>query len=112
MRSDDAPEKGQRNSPWGGPSKRGLKVRKRDDYGVSLFRNALDRFADRAPLGHALLELTRVYDPLTNGPILDPAARRQILELVDAGQDAAARRVLEDTLATYVKRGEQDRSLP
>ena len=112
MRSDDAPEEGRGNSPWGGPSKRGLKVRKREDYGVSLFRNALDRFADRAPLRHALLELTRVYNPLTNGPILDPAVRRRMLELAETGQDAEARRLLEDALATYVRRVEEDRSLP
>jgi hypothetical protein len=112
MKREDDPEEGPTNSPWGGPSRRGLKMRKRDDHGVILFRNALDRFADPARLRHALLELARAYDPLANGPILDPGARRRILELVEAGRDAEARTLLEDTLTTYVRRGEQDRSSP
>ncbi len=110
MSPRDRPEDVSPNSPWGGPSQRGLKVRKRDDYGVDLFRRALEHFPDRSRLGHALLELTRAYDPVTNGPILALATRRRILDLLDAGQDPAARQLLEECLAGYTRRGDPDSS--
>ncbi len=108
MSPRDRPEDADPNSPWGGPSQRGLKVRKRDDYGVDLFRRALEHFLDRPHLGHALLELTRAYDPVTNGPILALAMRRRILALLDTGQDTAARQLLEECLTGYTRRGDPD----
>ena len=108
MESPQPPEKLSGVSPWGGPTRRGLKVRRRDDYGIELFRAALDHFSDPPRLRHALLELTRVYNPLSNGPLLDPAVRRRILDLVEAGRDAEARRLLEDHLAAYARRGTPD----
>ena len=103
------------NSPWGGPSEREGRGRKRDDYGVQLFRRALDSFADLAALRHALLELTRSYNPVSNGPILDPATRHRIIQLVEAGQEADARQLLAEHLDVYARRGadrEGDRSAP
>ncbi|PYM58115.1 MAG: hypothetical protein DMD79_19405 [Candidatus Rokuibacteriota bacterium] len=98
---DDLP----RNSPWGGPSERGLKLRKRDDYGVELFRQALEHLADPPRLRHALLELTRAYNPLDDGPILPPGVRQTVLALAEAGEVASARRLLESRLDAYARRG-------
>ena len=93
------------NSPWGGPSRRGLKVRNREDFGIELFREALEHFPDTPRLKHVLLELSRAYNPVVNGPILDPATRRRILELIEAGQGPEARQALEECLTAYARRG-------
>ena len=105
MRADRSDGEPSGNSPWGGPSKREGRARKRDDYGVQLFRRALDSFADLAALRHALLELTRSYNPVTNGPILDAATRYHIIQLVEAGEEAGAHRLLAQQLDAFAQRG-------
>lgn len=105
MRADRPDGEPSGNSPWGGPSERAGRVRKRDDYGVQLFRRALDSFADIAALRHALLELTRSYNPVTNGPILDPETRYHIIRLVEAGEESGARQLLARHLDVYAQRG-------
>ena len=94
------------NSPWGGPSKRGLRVRQRHDHGADLFRAALDRFDEPDRLRHALMELARAYDPVTNGPLLAVEARHRILELAGQGAPDEARRILEGALASYLQAGQ------
>jgi hypothetical protein len=85
------------------------KLRKRDDYSVDLFRQALavlaepDAHAIRERLRPLLTELSRFYDPVSNGPVLDPATRRQVLDLVEAGSGDRARQVLEERLRSYTR---------
>jgi hypothetical protein len=97
--SDDAPA----NSPWGGPSQRGLKMRKRRDRGADLFRAALQQIDDPGRLRPALLELSRIYDPVTNATLLAPEVRYRVLELARGGAGGEARRLLEAALARYVE---------
>lgn len=88
------------------------KLRKRDDYAVDLFREALALLAeppgaaDRDRLPRILIELGRFYNPVANGPVLDPPGRREVLELVEAGRREDAHRVLEACLRAYSR---QDR---
>jgi hypothetical protein len=106
MSSDQSSDDQSVNSPWGGPSKRGLRDRKRHDHGADLFRAALDHLDDPDRLRHALMELARTYDPVTNGPLLAAEDRHRVLEL--AGQEApdAARGILEGALASYLQAGQ------
>jgi hypothetical protein len=106
MRSDQSSDDGSVNSPWGGPSKRGLRVRQRHDHGADLFRAALERFDDPDRLPHALLELARTYNPVTNGPLLAAETRHRILELAGQGAPDEARRLLEGALASYLETGQ------
>jgi hypothetical protein len=106
--SDDAPA----NSPWGGPSQRGLKMRKRQDQGADLFRAALQQIDDPARLRHALLELSRTYNPVTNATLLPPEVRHRVLELASGGAGDEARRLLEGALARYVESGQPPASPP
>lgn len=100
--SDEAPA----NSPWGGPSQRGLKMRKRQDQGADLFRAALEQVDDPGRLRHALLELTRTYNPVTNATLLAPEVRHRVLELAGGGAGDEARQLLEAALARYVESGQ------
>jgi hypothetical protein len=104
--SDQAPA----NSPWGGPSERVLKMRKRQDQGADLFRAALEQIDDLAKLRHALLELSRTYNPVTNATLLAPEARRAVLEHAGQGGVEEARRLLEVALAQYLDSGQPPRS--
>jgi hypothetical protein len=106
MSRDQSPDDVSVNSPWGGPSKRGLRVRQRHDHGGDLFRAALESFDDPDRLRHALLELARTYNPVTNGPLLAAEARHRILELAGQGAPAEARRILEGALASYTQAGQ------
>ena len=100
--SDDPPA----NSPWGGPSQRGLKMRKRRDRSADLFRGALERLDQPDGLRQALLELSRTYNPVTNATLLAGEVRHRILEAVRAGEIEGARRLLEGALTRYLESGQ------
>jgi hypothetical protein len=100
--SDEAPA----NSPWGGPSQRGLKMRKRQDQGADLFRAALQQIDEPERLRHALLELSRTYNPVTNATLLPPEVRHRVLDLAGRGAGDEARELLEAVLARYLESGQ------
>jgi hypothetical protein len=106
MSSEHASDEAPANSPWGGPSQRGLKMRKRQDQGADLFRAALQQIDDPGRLRHALLELSRTYNPVTNATLLAPEVRHRVLELADREGTEEARRLLEETLARYIESGQ------
>ena len=101
--SDDDPPA---NSPWGGPSQRRLKMRKREDQGADLFRAALQLLDDPERLRHALLELSRTYNPVTNASLLAGETRYRVLELANRGEADEARQLLEGALTRYVASGQ------
>ena len=89
------------------------KLRKRDDPAIELFREGLAtlRDAGEAEVGRLrriLFELGRLYDPVRNGPILDAATRRTVLESAETGDPEAARRALEAALQRYVRLDRRD----
>ncbi len=82
------------------------KLRKRDDPAIDLLREALAHLEDLARVKRIVLELGRLYDPVSNGPILSPASGRQVVERIEAGRVEEARRILEEALRTYTRRPE------
>jgi hypothetical protein len=87
------------------PDRATLRFRRRQDYAVELFRDIEAHLHDGDRVGRALLELGRFYNPTTDGPIVDAAARRRVLEAIAAGRDAEARAVLTDCLERYAGPG-------
>jgi hypothetical protein len=81
--------------------RRGLRFRKRDDHAIELFREAEAHITDIARVDRILLELGRFYNPLVDAPIVDLAARRRILELLQGGEIEEARRLLNERLTLY-----------
>jgi len=79
------------------------KLRKRDDPAVDLFREALESLADIPHVKRILLELGRLYNPVTNGPILDLASRRRVVELLEAGAFEDAQELLEQCVKDYTR---------
>lgn len=83
--------------------RRGLRSRRRDDYALDLFRRIEGSLADVRTVDRLLLELGRCYNPLTNGPIVDLASRRRIIELLQTGDTTEARDILDRLLLLYAK---------
>jgi hypothetical protein len=74
---------------------------KREDYAVDLFRAALDALDDAPRVDQILIELTRLYNPLVDGPIVDTRTRGAVLEALEAADPERARRLLEERLDLY-----------
>jgi hypothetical protein len=109
-----------RSRPEGGPEsegsveskyeglRRGLRSRRRDDHALELFREAEANLGDIRRVDRLLLELGRCYNPLTNGAIVELAIRRRIVEHLQAGNLAEARRLLDEQLLRYAKVEERE----
>jgi hypothetical protein len=74
---------------------------KREDYAVDLFRAALGALDDVPRVNQILIELTRLYNPLVDGPIMDAATRGAVLDALEASDHERARRLLEHRLDLY-----------
>ena len=75
---------------------------RRDDYAVDLFQEAEASFQDPARVSAILLELSRYYNPLIHGPIVDLDSRRRVVEAIESGRHDEAREVLGRRLALYL----------
>lgn len=75
--------------------------RKRDDYALDLFREALGYLNDTARVNNVLRELGKLYNPVTNAPIVSLDARRRIIGLLEQGELAEARGLLDECCRLY-----------
>jgi hypothetical protein len=85
------------------------KLRKRDDPAIDLFREALAHLEDPGRVRGIVVELGRLYDPVSNGAILTPATGRRVVEWLEAGRLEEARQLLEETLREYARPPAPDR---
>ncbi len=75
-----------------------------------IFERAEAQFPDAQAVNRTLLEASRFFDPLTAGPLLPHAVRRQIVELIQQGKTEEASRLLRERLESYARSvGEADR---
>lgn len=82
------------------------KLRQRDDPAINLFREALASPEDLARVKQILAELARLYDPVRNGPIVDPSTRRAVVEDLEGGRPDSARQRLEAAFRAYSRKPE------
>ena len=68
---------------------------------MRLFAEARAQFPDPRAVNRTLLELSRFYDPVSGGVILERAPRRRIVELLENGQTEEASRALEERFEEY-----------
>ena len=88
--------------------RRGLKFRARDDHAVELFREAQANLGDVARVDRILFELGRFYNPSVDGPIVDLATRKRIVDLLNEGDAPGARRLLDERMALYARIAEDE----
>ena len=83
--------------------KRGFRQKnKRDDYALDLFQEARAKLAtDRSRVGQILTELSRLYNALTDGPIVDLATRAAIMGRLEAGRTEEAEALLDERYQLY-----------
>jgi hypothetical protein len=83
--------------------RRGFRDRgnKREDYAVDLLREARASLDDPARVDRILLELGRLYNPLTDRPIAEVSTRRKVAELLSGSQAEEAGRLLDTLLDSY-----------
>ena len=91
--SDETPNAGGGRKHW--------RRMKRQDTGIELFLTAQAVLEDPAKAKPILFELSRLYNPLVDGPLIDRASYARIMESLEAGSFAEAHRVLGDCLARY-----------
>jgi hypothetical protein len=91
------------DSPQARAYRRGFRDKgdKREDYAVDLFRAALAALDDRPRVDRILIELSRLYNPLVDGAIVDPRTRGAVLEALEAADHERARRLLQERLDLY-----------
>lgn len=74
---------------------------KRDDYALDLFREAMAYLDDTARVNSILRELGKLYNPVINRPIVSLDTRQRIIALLEAGQAADARALLDECRRLY-----------
>ena len=77
---------------------------------TKLFEQARTQFPDPQAVNRTLLELSRFYDPVSGGIILEHATRRRIVEFLQQGKTQEADEVLQQRFDEYrqtFKPGEQ-----
>jgi hypothetical protein len=84
---------------------------KRQDTGLILFETVRDSLDDLERCKPLLFELTRLYNPVVDGPLVDRATYARILECLQAGQIEEARQHLDRRLALYAP-GEDGKADP
>jgi FdhD protein len=75
---------------------------KRDDYALDLFQEARAKLdTDAARVDQVLRELSRLYNPLADGPIVDLPTRARIMGLLADGRPGDASSLLEERYRLY-----------
>src|SRR5688572_17373391 len=82
------------------------KLRKREDDEVRMMREALANLGDTPRVKRILLELSRFYNPVTDGPVVTPDTRRAVIASLEAKDLAGAQAALEAHLTEYLKMDE------
>ena len=68
---------------------------------LSVFEQARSHFPDPRAVNRTLVELSRLFDAVSGGPILDHGARRRIIELLREGRTEEAAQALTARFDEY-----------
>lgn len=74
---------------------------KRDDYALDLFREALAHLDDARRVNGILRELGKLYNPMTNAPIVPLDTRRRVMERLEAADRSGAQALLDECCRLY-----------
>ena len=101
-------------SPEARAYRRGFRQKdKRDDYALDLFHEARAKLGtDAARVGHILKELARLYNPLIDAPVVDPATSARIMTLLETGRSEDAAALLDDRYRLYAPVDDAERHEP
>ena len=102
------------DSPGARAYRRGFRQKnRRDDYALDLFEEARAKLGhDPARVDQILRELTRLYNPLADGPIVDLPTRARIMALLQDGRGLEAGALLEERYRLYAPLDDAERRGP
>jgi hypothetical protein len=100
---DDPPEGDRRPGDGAEERGRGFKARKREDHALVLIRDLLASLENPARARRLLLELSRYYDPVLGGAIVEVRHQREIMEAIEAGRLAEAEALVQARYALDIK---------
>lgn len=105
MMPDDLPEGGPPPVEDGEEPRhgKGFKARKREDHALVLIRDLLASLENPVQARRLLLELSRYYDPILGGAIVEVRHRREIMEAIEAGRPGEAEALVQARYALYIK---------
>jgi hypothetical protein len=108
------PPGGGDESPAARAYRRGFRQKsKRDDYALDLFHEARAKLGqDPARVDQILRELSRLYNPLADGPIVDLATRGRIMALLAEGRGPEAETMLQACYQLYAPVDDAERQGP
>lgn len=91
------------DSPEARAYQRGFRQKSKwDDYALDLFTEARAKLGtDRTRVDRVLRELSRLYNPLVDGPIVDLATRTRIMSLLEADRLDEAESLLDERYRLY-----------
>jgi hypothetical protein len=86
---------------------------RRDDYALDLFGEARAKLStDPARVDQILRALTRLYNPLIDGPVVGLPARGRILALLQEGRATEAEAILDECYRLYAPLDDAEREGP
>jgi hypothetical protein len=86
---------------------------KRDDYALDLFQEARAKLTtDPRRVAEILGQLSRLYNPLVDGPIVDLATRTEVMALLDAGRLTEADGLIDQRYQLYAPVDDAERPGP
>lgn len=92
------------DDPAAGPPRgKGFRERKREDHALVLIRDLLGSLDDLARVRGLLRELSRYYDPVLGGAIVEVRHQRAIVEALDAGRPEEARVLIQQRYELYIR---------
>jgi DNA-binding GntR family transcriptional regulator len=94
-RPDDPPDEA--------PRGKGFRARKREDHALVLIRDLLASLGDLPRVRDLMRELSRYYDPVLGGAILEVRHQRTIVEALEAGRTEEARALIEERYELYIR---------
>ncbi len=82
---------------------KGFKARKREDHALILIRELLASLDQPAQARRLLLELSRYYDPILGGAIMEVRHQREIMDAIEGGRRGEAEALVQARYELYVK---------
>lgn len=82
---------------------KGFRARKREDHALLLIRDLMGCLDDMPRVRELMRELSRYYDPVLGGAILEVRHQRAIVEAIEAGRVEAAQALIQERYDLYVQ---------
>jgi hypothetical protein len=87
----------------GGARDPGFKRRKREDHALTLIHELEESLHDIPRVRRLLIELSRYYDPVLGGGIMDVPQQKAVMEALAAGRPEDARAVVRARYEAYIR---------